>query len=202
MGTPTPVPQMLTGAREDYSDTHVFPYAAELTHSAWVASRTIEHLESLGDGEATFTVASFFSPHAPYYVPEQFLELYERDQLPLPQLTADERLAQGSCGLSDDKIRTIRHGYFAAISEVDHHIGRILAALGQLGRADNTIVVFLSDHGEWLGDHLRLAKGYPADDPVSRVPLIFRWPAGIESPGRTVSTVVEALDVMPTLLSR
>jgi arylsulfatase A-like enzyme len=83
---------------------------------------------------------------------------------------------------------------------LDHHIGRILEGLEALGRADRTMVVLLSDHGEWLGDHLRLAKGYPADDPVARVPLVMRWPDGIVRPGRRVSDVVELTDVMPTVL--
>ena len=200
MGTCDQITHAVTGPRSDYDDVHVFEPAAELTHTAWVATRTIEHLEALPAGGPAFTIASFFSPHSPYHVPPEFLDLYDRNQLPLPKLTASDRARQDDLGLTDDRLRTIRHGYYAAISEVDHHIGRILQTLERLGRAENTVVVFLSDHGEWLGDHLRLAKGYPADDPVSRVPLIIRWPAGVTSPGRTVSTIVEAIDVMPTLL--
>lgn len=56
-----------------------------------------------------------------------------------------------------------------------------------------------SDHGEWLGEHLRFGKGYPGHDAVSRVPLLVRWPAGIAR-RRTVSGLVEAVDVGPTLL--
>ena len=200
MGTCDQITHAVTGTRSDYDDVHVFESAAELTHTAWVATRTIEHLEALPAVAPAFTIASFFSPHSPYHVPPEFLDLYDRDQLPLPELTATDRARQDDLGLTDDRLRAIRHGYYAAISEVDHHIGRILQTLERLGRAENTVVVFLSDHGEWLGDHLRLAKGYPADDPVSRVPLIIRWPAGVTAPGRTVSTIVEAIDVMPTLL--
>ncbi len=179
---------------------HVSRVRSRTHASARVATRTIEHLKALPAVAPAFTIASFFSPHSPYHVPPEFLDLYDRDQLPLPELTATDRARQDDLGLTDDRLRAIRHGYYAAISEVDHHIGRILQTLERLGRAENTVVVFLSDHGEWLGDHLRLAKGYPADDPVSRVPLIIRWPAGVTAPGRTVSTIVEAIDVMPTLL--
>ena len=62
------------------------------------------------------------------------------------------------------------------ISELDHHIGRILDNLEKLSLTENTIVVFTSDHGEWLGEHLRYGKGYPGHDCVSRVPLIIRYP--------------------------
>ncbi len=200
MGSTDPITHAVTGPRSDYDDVHVFPAAADLTHTAWVATRTIEHLDALPTDAPAFTVASFFSPHSPYYVPREFLDLYDRDRLPLPELSADDRARQDDLGLTDERLRAIRHGYYAAISEVDHHIGRILQTLERLGRAEDTLVVFLSDHGEWLGDHLRLAKGYPADDPVSRVPLIVRWPAGVTDPGRTVSTIIEAVDVMPTIL--
>ena len=85
------------------------------------------------------------------------------------------------------------------VSEVDHHVGRILDRLDALGIADNTIVVFTSDHGEWLGQHLRYGKGYPGHDAVTRVPLLMRWPAGASAGGHC-SRIVEALDVVPTLL--
>ena len=84
------------------------------------------------------------------------------------------------------------------VTEVDHHVGRILDALEESGRADNTIVVFTSDHGEWLGEHLKYGKGYPGDDAVSHVPLLMRLPDGPSS--ATVAQLVEAVDVLPTLL--
>ena len=187
-------------ARDDYAGYRVFGASAELTHTAWVATRTIESLRGLSDHERSLTIASFFSPHPPFHVPQQFLDLYERDELPLPVLTPSDLQRQAEDGISDDDLRAIRHGYYAAISEVDHHVGRILDTLDELGRTENTIIVFVADHGEWLGDHLRFAKGYPADDAVSRVPLIMSWPAGIIAPGRRESGIVEAVDVVPTIL--
>lgn len=188
-----------TTARDDFAGTHVFAADESLTHSAWVATRTIEHLTSLPAGRPAFTIASFFSPHAPYWVPQRFYDLYDRSTLPLPQLTPKERSRAEVAGLTVERLRAVRHGYFAACSEVDFHVGRLLQKLEQLGRAENTLVVFLSDHGEWLGDHARFAKGFPADDPVARVPLIIRWP-GHTTDGHIAEAVVEALDVVPTLL--
>lgn len=190
-----------TSARDDFAALHPFGADSSLTHSAWVATRTVERLESLAPHEHSLTVASFFSPHAPFQPPQEFLDLYDRDSLPLPTLSADERERQAETGPTDEQLRMVQHGYFAAISEVDHHIGRILDALERSGRAEHTVVVFVADHGEWLGDGLRFSKGYPADDPVSRVPLIVRWPGGVVEPGRRVSTIVEALDIVPTLLA-
>ena len=101
---------------------------------------------------------------------------------------------------SDAQLRAAKHGYYAMITEVDHFIGQILDTLDAQGLAENTIVLFTSDHGDWLGDHLRYGKQYPGDDPVSRVPLILRWPGEIAESGQTISEIVEAVDVLPTLL--
>nr|MBA2247808.1 sulfatase-like hydrolase/transferase [Chloroflexia bacterium] len=76
---------------------------------------------------------------------------------------------------------------------------RILDQLDTLGIADETMVIFTSDHGEWLGKYGRYGKGHPADDAVSRVPLIVRAP-GTECQVSTVETIVEAIDVLPTIL--
>lgn len=166
----------VVGQRTDFDAVHEFP------------------------ADPVLTVASFFSPHAPFNVPAEFLNLYQRDDLPLPDLSPQKLARQQVEGPGDAQIRMVRHGCYAAISEVDHHVGRILARLDELGRAENAVVVFVSDHGEWLGDHLRFSKGYPADDPVSRVPLIIRWPAGVRSPGRRIGSIVELIDILPTLL--
>lgn len=84
------------------------------------------------------------------------------------------------------------------VTEVDHHVGRMLEAVEELGLADNTIVIFMSDHGEWLGDHLHYGKGYPAHDCISRVPLVMRLPGGPHL--GTIAPIVEAVDLVPTLL--
>ncbi len=188
------------GPREDFDGPHEFGAEESLTHSAWVATAVLEHLAALPADQPSFCIANFFAPHPPFYVPRRFLDLYDRESLPLPALDEDERARQPGTALDDDRLRAIRHGYYAAISELDHHIGRILAGLEASGRASRTLVLLLSDHGEWLGDHLRLAKGYPADDPVSRVPLVLRWPSAPVRPGTTVGTVVELVDVVPTVL--
>ena len=66
------------------------------------------------------------------------------------------------------------------------------------GKRDDTIIIFTSDHGEWLGEHLRYGKGYPAHDAASRVPLIIDAP-GMSS-GQTRADIVESVDILPTLL--
>lgn len=178
-------------ARDDYAGPWPFPADESLTHSAFVADRTIDFIRSsVAGGQPFLAIASFFSPHAPHVVPQRFLDIYQPSAIEIG-VDRDEEAHTLA------ELQRITHGYYASISELDEHVGRILAELQRIGIDEETIVVFTSDHGEWLGHHGRLSKGYPADDSVTRVPLIIRGP-GI-SPG-TRSTVVEAVDIVPTLL--
>lgn len=194
-------------ARFDFKGAIPFAGRSDVTHSAFVSIQTCAFLEQQTPASAPFVcVASFFAPHAPWIVPLQFLDRYpldEVDQLPLPAYPPEvdaQRPTDPDAMYSDAQLRDAKRGYYAMITEMDYYVGWILDRLGAQGLTENTIVVFTSDHGEWLGDHLRYGKGYPGDDAVARVPLIVRWPGGVYAPGTTVSDIVEAVDVLPTLL--
>ena len=169
----------------------------DLTHSAFVAEQTMAYMQQHREGPF-FCIAGFYSPHSPWVAPQSFLDLYDPDTLSLPRFPEGRERPEGQ--FTDAELRGARHGYYAMVSEVDHHVGRILERLNELGLRDNTIVIFTSDHGEWLGEHLRYGKGYPAHDCISRVPLILRWPVGMVDPGRTAHEMIEGVDVVPTLL--
>ncbi len=170
------------------------------THTAFVAEQTIEFIRRGSSRTPFLCIAGFYSPHSPWVAPAEFLDLYDPRELPLPEFPPELDRRRGDDAFSDGELRSAMHGYYAMVSEVDHHVGRILASLAECGLAENTIVVFTSDHGEFLGEGLRYGKGYPAPDCISRVPLILRWPRGIDDPGRTIHHLVEAVDVVPTLL--
>ena len=171
---------------------------SDMTNAAFVAEQTMEFIGAHEDGPF-LCVSGFYSPHDPWIAPQEFLDLYDPAELTLPTFPAELEARRGDGNFSDEELRGARQGYYAMVSEVDHHVGRILDHLDERGIADNTIVVFTSDHGEWLGEHLRYGKGYPGHDQVTRVPLLVRWPGGAGA-GKCVSRVVEALDVLPTLL--
>lgn len=186
--------------RYDFDGGIAFGADDGLTHSAFVGEQTCEFIRRAGD-EPFFCIAGFYSPHAPWISPQKYLDQYESSRLSLPQFPAEidqRRPDDPQAPFSDAQLRRAKRGYYAMISELDHYVGRILAALEECGRADDTIIVFTSDHGEWLGDHLRYGKGYPADDAVSRVPLIVAAPNGKR--GQTHQGIVEAVDIAPTLL--
>ena len=176
-----------------------FGSRSDLTHSAFVAEQTMAYVEQHRD-EPFFCIAGFYSPHSPWVAPQTFIDLYDPESLALPEFPLEANARRSEAAFSDQELRAARQGYYAMVSEVDHHVGRILACLEELGLAENTIVVFTSDHGEWLGEHLRYGKGYPGHDCVSRVPMIVRWPWGLRAPGRTEHALLEAVDLVPTLL--
>jgi arylsulfatase A-like enzyme len=176
-----------------------FAGRSNLTHSAFVAEQTMAYFRSHRHAPF-FCIAGFYSPHSPWVAPQEFIDLYDPDTLALPEFPPQVDAQRSGEVFSDRELRAARQGYYAMISEVDYHTGRILNCLDELGLGENTIVIFTSDHGEWLGEHLRYGKGYPGHDCVSRVPMIVRWPRGVAAPGRTAHALTEAVDLVPTLL--
>jgi arylsulfatase A-like enzyme len=172
----------------------------ELTHSAFVAEQTSAFLRSQSEDRPFLCIAGFFSPHSPWLVPQSFLDQYDPESFTMPSFPNDIEKRRNDEGFDDSVLRAARHGYYAMVSEVDHHVGQILDTLDESGLKDNTIIVFTSDHGEFLGEHLRWGKGYPSPDCVSRVPLIIRPPQSALIELRSIDTIVEAVDVLPTLL--
>ena len=187
--------------RNDFDGGIAFSAPENLTHSAFVAEQTIEYLNQR-DGNPFMCIAGFYSPHAPWMVPQKYLDLYDPNDLSLPTFPPPidrQRPQDENKPFSDAQLRRARQGYYAMISEVDEYVGKILAALDANGQRDSTVVVFTSDHGEWLGSHLKYGKGYPAHDVISRVPLIISTPGGLQS--ENCHGIVEAVDVLPTLLT-
>lgn len=155
----------------------------------------MEFLARHSNTEPFFCIAGFYGPHSPLRAPQRFLDLYDPDQLHIPEDADDD--TDTDTQRRRDHRRMVTHGYCALVSEVDHHIDRILGELERLGLTDDTIVVLTSDHGEWLGVGGRYGKGFPGDDPVARVPLVLAV-TGVET--ATVDAIVEAVDLVPTLL--
>ena len=88
--------------------------------------------------------------------------------------------------------------YYAVCTMIDDQVGRLLAALAETGEEEDTVIVYLSDHGDYMGAHRLLLKGIPPFEEVYRVPLIMKGP-GLPQ-GRTTSDVVSTMDLAPTLV--
>lgn len=174
------------------------------------ASAAIELLEQMQPsktGQPFFLAVGFYRPHTPYVAPAPYFDLYpldriepvleeptDRDDIPLAALA--DRPHQRDLTL--DQRREIIQAYYASISYMDTQVGRLLDALDTLGLNDNTIVVFLSDHGYHLGHHGLWQKGDLFEGSV-RVPLIVALPDG-KSADTSTEALVELVDLYPTLV--
>ncbi len=148
-------------------------------------------------------------PHDPYFVPQRFLDLYNIEDIELPDNFDDAMLDKPGLyrrtrGRFDQLGReehreAIRH-YLAFCSYEDYLFGRVLEELEASGEADNTVVVYLSDHGDYMGEHGLWCKGLPCFDSAYHVPAIVRWPAGLANPGRVEDSMIELGDFCPTFL--
>ncbi len=169
--------------------------------AAWIAHKTLELLR-VERTRPFFLFASWVGPHPPYYVPRHYLEQYKDVPLPPPFpsppgerrhcLPSPENPEPGSL-----RMTRLREAYFAAITLIDKHIGRILDGLEAMGQLENTLIVFMTDHGEMLGDRGCYQKMAPYDG-AARIPLILAGP-GI-SKGTAVHCPVTTWDVSATLL--
>lgn len=146
-------------------------------------------------------------PHDPYIIPEHYATLYDPAEVPLPpgfhdSLADKPRVYQRQralwAQLSEDEYREAIAHYWGYCTMQDDLLGLVLAALDETGQADNTLVLFSSDHGDYAGAHGLFCKGVAAFEQAYHVPCIMRWPAGIADPGRTVDAFVTHADMAPT----
>jgi arylsulfatase A-like enzyme len=171
-----------------------------------IADEAIAFLTQRQDSRPFFMYLAFGNPHDPRVAAEKYLGLYSRDQIPLPKnFLPQHPFDNGEMTIRDEKlspwprteaeIRRHLHEYYAVISGLDHHIGRVLAALEAAGQLDNTLILFSADQGVAIGSHGLLGKQNLYEDGM-KVPLIFAGP-GI-APGRS-DALVYLLDLYPTL---
>lgn len=170
-----------------------------------VADQAIKLLEEHKD-KPFFIAAGFYKPHCPWITPKKYFDLYSMDQIKLPELTPRANYPRPALastnpwpyfGVTPDEARECKRAYYAAISFVDAQIGRLLDAVDRLGLADNTVIVFWSDHGYHLGEHGLWFKQSCFEE-AARVPLIVCLP-GKKNAGQASPRPVELLDLYPTL---
>jgi len=191
---------------------------AEYHQTTFCAEKTIGFIqESNEEDRPWFFSFNCFDPHHPFDPPPEYLQRYSPDDMPLPKhregeidekttfQQLDHEWAHNNPGefhtsaLGERDQREVTAAYYAMCELIDDQVGRILQALDESGQRDNTIVIFMSDHGEMLGDHGLYFKGPHFYDEAIRVPLVLRWPDHFQS-GQQVDDLVELVDLAPTLL--
>lgn len=168
----------------------------------------IDYLENVRSEEQPFFLwISFPDPHTPYQTPEPYASLYDPNTIPLPpkddlqgkpERQKVAHLMDAMDQADDDLLRKIKAIYYGMISFIDDNVGRVLETLNRLGLAEDTIVVFTSDHGDSMGAHGLIQKHNAFYDSFTHVPFIVSWPGKI-APGSN-GNLVELVDLMPTLL--
>ncbi|MGN1343483.1 MAG: arylsulfatase [Traorella sp.] len=190
--------------------THPWIYEERLHPTNWVVDESIRFLETRDRTRPFFLMSSFVRPHQPFDAPASYYNMYKGKALTPPakgdwddiEKTKQNGYIKDSIYGCNDEVNChdAMAGYYASITHVDHQIGRLLTALKESGDEKNTVVIFVSDHGELLFDHHLYRKVF-AYEGSSHVPLII-------SPGKNVcpiqpfksQTLVELRDIMPTIL--
>ncbi len=179
---------------------------------SFVARESVRFLRRFGSQHPFFLIASFLKPHDPFMPPERFAAMYPAGSVELPatygkvDLTRVPReirqrieLDRPNPEIADPLLARQRIAmYYGNLAHLDHCLGEVLSALGELGLDNDTIVLYSSDHGEMLGEH-GLWHKFVFYDPSAGVPLIFRVP-GLTRPGARAPQPVSQVSLMATLL--
>ncbi len=211
--------------KEERNAPQAFNWAIpeEYHYNRWISGKACEFLESTSD-DPFFLWCSFPDPHHPYAAPEPWANMYNPDKISLNVRRREGELEDlppfykdayensktilsglhGRTKVSDDELREMIAITYGMVSFVDQEIGRVMDKLDDMGLRENTIVVFLADHGDMMGDHWMVRKGPFHFDGLLRMPFIWSWPGHFEEGTRTnglcsqvdfASTILDLCDV-------
>lgn len=182
----------------------------------WVTDRAIDFLRKRDRDKPFFLTVSYVRPHAPFDAPESFWSLYRGKKLRPPRKGDWEdparyekggRIIDSETGPVDPELQTLAQtGYYACITQIDYELGRLQDALFSHGLSGNTVIFFVSDHGEMLSDHGYYRKSLPFEGSAGVPMILYAPPAAAEKAGarrrsEVSGRLAELRDVMPTLLS-
>jgi arylsulfatase A-like enzyme len=200
----------------------------EYHYTPWTADRTIARIDNaLVDGKPFFIWSSFHDPHPSYVVPEPWASMYDPADMPIGHLVEGEheknpihfrktqeedpawweKMAEGEVihggethvG-SDDELKKSMAAYYGMVSFMDKHIGRILDHLDEQGLTENTIIIFTTDHGHFLGQHGLVAKAIHHYEDLLKIPFIVSQP-GVVPADKTTDSIINLVDLAPTFLA-
>ena len=173
----------------------------------FAARRKLLDIARDDDDRPFFLCASFIHPHDPYVARPEWWDLYDHDDIDMPDpwdldsldphtLRIRTGIQADTVGYTDDQVRMARHGYYANVSYFDDWLAKLLTTLEEAGRADDTIVIVTSDHGDMLGDRGAWFK-MSFHERSARVPLVVAGPGVANT---RVANACSHLDLLPTLL--
>jgi arylsulfatase A-like enzyme len=161
------------------------------------------------DGRPWCQFVGPLGPHDPYFVPQEYLDLYSLDDIELPASFSDRMADKPSLyrrtrekfdQLSEREHREAVRHYLAFCTYEDALFGRVLEALEKSGESENTLVLYVSDHGDYMAEHGLWCKGLPCFEGAYHIPAVIRWPGEIANPGRMEESFISLVDFAPTFL--
>ncbi|GKX29361.1 sulfatase [Vallitalea longa] len=178
----------------------------------WITNKAIDRIKRVKEQPFCYIV-SYPDPHQPYVVREPYSSMYNPEEMSVPDSFYEECLPDWAendtwgrhryfnIDLEDrvNRLKKIKAMYCGEVKCIDDNIGRLLDTLEKNGQLDNTIIVFTTDHGDYMGEHGLLEKNNLYDS-VYHLPLIMRWKEKLQ-PGRTIKEFFNFIDFQPTLLS-
>ncbi|MCR9137718.1 MAG: sulfatase-like hydrolase/transferase [Alphaproteobacteria bacterium] len=191
-----------------------------LYSTSWIAERAQDWLRDQASGDAPFFLQmSFPDPHHPFTPPGRYWDMYDPSDIPLPASFGkgdlppihamhkamtdgtDPRDNQNPFTVTEDEARALTALTYGSITMIDDAIGRVLAQLEASGLADNTVVVFTTDHGDYMGDHGLMLKLLLHYQGVIRVPFIWNDPTR-QRAGAVEAGLGSSIDISATILAR
>ncbi|KUK83909.1 MAG: Putative sulfatase [Petrotoga mobilis] len=177
--------------------------------TSWIAKKAIEKIDSWSARNNYFMMIGFIKPHHPFDPPEPWDKIYDPANLSLLEgwtdkcLELDLKKYKGyfpNQKLDKSLMKEILAYYYATISHVDFWIGKIIDKLKEKKLYDKTLIIYTSDHGDYMGYHHMVLKGGYMYEPLIRIPLIIKYP--YSSNNKTSSNLVNSLDISKTILSQ
>ena len=217
----------LTGAENAIPDNRITAPQAwrtsvpeELYSTSWIADRSAAWIKDRADEDAPFFLQmSFPDPHHPFTPPGKYWDMYDPPDVALPKSfgkgnlppikamqeamenCTDPRDNQSPFAVTEEEARAIIALTYGMITMIDDAIGRVLAELEASGQADNTIVIFTTDHGDYMGDHGLMLKLLLHYQGIIRVPFIWHDPTN-STTGDVNSGLASSIDISATILAR
>ncbi len=165
----------------------------------WYANHAKQFLSDHQDTSFCLVVG-FHEPHSPFNFPIEYTNSYDPNNMPLPTGSPedDRWIPEIFRDLTEEERRGIVSAYYASVEYLDKNVGLILDQLDTLGLAENTLVVYIGDHGYLLNDHKRFEK-HMMWEPAVQAPLLMQSLSHLPE-GQTLNPMVEFVDVVPTIL--
>ncbi len=165
----------------------------------WYARRGVEFITKERD-RPWCCVVSLTVPHSPFRFPLEYRDRHDPSKFTVPKVGPEDdwQIPEIFRDLTDEEKRKVQASYYTSTEFMDKNMGLVLDALERSGQADNTIVVYIGDHGYNLGQHGRFEK-HCSYEPAVRSPLLIRYPKRLPS-AKSTRALVEFIDIMPTIL--